>query len=145
MRVERERGDHRPDRYILCRVEHIHDEINEGKEHEIEHRVRHRQPAHVREENRKRDRRNECTDEHPRLELAPACLGLINRIADKGIDEQLGDTQNEDDRRHNADHIGIVLMVVGVEQIARDENHEVRRQHHVEHIVPERTAGIGDA
>ena len=39
MRVERERGDHRPNRNILCRVEHIHDEIDEGKEHEVEHRV----------------------------------------------------------------------------------------------------------
>ena len=47
-RVERERRDHRPDGNVLCRVEHIHDEVEDCKEDEVEHRIRHRQPAHIR-------------------------------------------------------------------------------------------------
>ena len=144
-RVERERRDHRPDGNILCRVKNIHNEIEQCEEDEVEHRIRYRQPAHIREENRQRDRRDERAHDDPRLELAPTRLRLVNRIADKGIKKEFTDAQYKNDRRYNSDHIGIVLVIVGVEQIARDKDHEVCTEHSIEHIMSEGAAGIRDA
>ena len=145
MGIERQRWDHRPDGDVLCTVENIHDEVNDCKEDQIRRRARSREAAEVREQCRERDRCDERADENPRLETTPARLRLVDDVADEWIDEQLCDAQHEDDRRDNADHVLVMARVAGIEQVARDEDHEVRREHCIEYVVTERAACVCDA
>ena len=88
---------------------------------------------------------DESADDDPWFEAAPARLRLIDQVADERIDEELEDTEHEDDRRDDADHILVMTRVAGVEEVARDENHEIRREHRVKHIMAERAACVSDA
>lgn len=145
MRVKGQGRDHRPDSDILGRVEYIHDEIDDSENDKIERRIRDSQTAHVRKQQCQRDSGDKCTDENPWLESSPARLGLIDDVADERIDKELRDAQHEDYRRDNTDHIGIARRILRTEQVARDENHEVRAQHGIEHIMAKGSAGISNA
>ena len=72
-------------------------------------------------------------------------LRLIDQVADERIDEELEDTEHEDDRRDNADHVSIMTRVVRMEQVTRDKNHEVGADHSVEDVMTKRAARIADA
>ena len=145
MRIERQRRNHGPDGDVFRAVENVHDEVNDCKENQIRRRARSRKAAEVREERGERNRCNERADENPGLETAPARLRLVDDVADERIDEELCDAKDEDDRRDNADHVLVMARIAGIEQVARDENHEVRREHCIEYVVTERAAGICDA
>ena len=79
------------------------------------------------------------------LKRPPTRLRLIDQVADERIDEEPEDTEHEDDRRDDTDHVSIVARVVRVEQVTRDENHEVRADHGVEDVMTKRAARIADA
>ena len=145
MRIEGKSRDHGPDSNVFCTVEDIHDEVDDGKQDQVERRVRDRQAAEVREQECQRDGCDERADDDPWFEAAPTRLRLIDQVADERIDEELKDTEHEDDRRDDTDHVSIVARVVRVEQVTRDENHEVRADHGVEHVMTKRAARIADA
>ena len=145
MGVKGQRRNHGPDGDILRTVKDIHDKVNDCEKNQIKCRIRDRQPAEIREEQRERDSGDKGANEHPGLEAPPARLRLVDDVADERVDEKLRDAQDEDDRRDDADHILVMTRVAGVEEVARDENHEIRREHRVKHIMAERAACVSDA
>ena len=145
MRIKGKSRDHGPDCNVLGAVEDIHDEVDDGEENQVERRVRDRQAAEVREQESQRDGCDESADDDPWFKTAPARLRLIDQVADERIDEELEDTEHENDRRNNADHVGIMTRVVRVEQVTRDKNHEVGADHSVEDVMTKRAARIADA
>ncbi len=145
MGVERKCRNHGPDGDVLRAVEDIHDEVNDCKENQIRRRARCRKAAEVREQSCERNRCDEGANENPGLETTPARLRLVDDVADERIDEELCDAEDEDNRRDNADHVLVMARIAGIEQVARDEDHEVRREHCIEYVVTERAACVCDA
>ena len=145
MGIKGKSRNHGPDSDILSAVEDIHDEVNDGEQDEVQRRVRDRQAAKVREQQCQRDGCNEGANDDPWFKTAPTGFRLIDEVADERIDEQLQDTEYEDDRRNDADHVSIMTRAVRMEQVTRDEDHEISTDHGVEDVMTKRAARIADA
>ena len=145
MRVKGKGRYHGPNRDILCRIKNIHDKIQHCEENEIGQWTRQRKSAEVGKKKCQRNGRNDGARKHPRFELAPARLCLIDDISNKRIDKELAYTKHENDGRDDANHVNVPLLIIGLEQIARDENHKIGADHGIEHIMTKSSACITNA
>ena len=143
LRIFGQCGNHAPERDVTQGIEHVKDDEHRNEQNDKPCLIHVDETEQSGEHHEQKDRADEASNKLPRAKPADSGVGVIDKVAEQWVDEDLSDADEHNGSGDNANELGRDVFIHSGEKGGSDVYHEIGAHHVVEGSLAKTTEGVG--